>query len=58
MRRLVPSAPEIKAILAWLVFPPSIRRAFVFSWSLWRRIHQARAAKAHYRARSTSNRQL
>jgi hypothetical protein len=58
MRRLVPSAPEIKAILVRLVFPPPILRAFVFSWSLWRRVHQARAAEAHYRAKSCFNTQL
>jgi hypothetical protein len=52
MRRLVPSVPEIKAILARLVFPPPVVRVFVFSWSLWRRLHQAHAAEAHYRARS------
>jgi hypothetical protein len=58
MRRLVPTAPEIKAILARLVFPPPILRVFEFSWSLWRRIHQARAAEAHYRARPNPNTQL
>src|SRR5579863_7770127 len=51
MRRLLPSAPEIKAILARLAFPPPVLRVFVFSCSLWRRVHQARAAEAHYRAR-------
>jgi hypothetical protein len=58
MRRLIPSAPEIKTILARLVFPPAIVRAFVFSWSLWRRIHQAHAAEAHYRARYSTQGQL
>jgi len=58
MRRLIPSAPEIKTILARLVFPPPIVRAFVFSWSLWRRVHQAHAAEAHYRARHAMQLQL
>jgi hypothetical protein len=58
MRRLVPSAPEIKTILARLLFPPPILRAFVFSWSLWRRVHQARAAEAQYRARAVKHTQL
>jgi hypothetical protein len=58
MRRLIPSAPEIKTILARIVFPPPIARAFVFSWSLWRRIHQAHAAEAHYRARRVIQPQL
>jgi hypothetical protein len=58
MRRLVPSAPEVKAILARIVFPPPLQRAFVFSWSLWRRVHQACAAEANYRARATSHPQL
>jgi hypothetical protein len=58
MRRLVPSAPEIKVLVARLVFPPQVRRAFVFAWSLWRRLHQARAAEAHYSVRHTSNTQL
>jgi hypothetical protein len=54
MRRLLPSTPEIKTILTRLVFPPPIVRAFVFSWSLRRRIHQAHAAEAHYRARHST----
>jgi hypothetical protein len=58
MRRLIPSAPEIKTILARLVFPPLIVRTFVFGWSLWRRVHQAHAAEAHYRARRTTQLQL
>jgi hypothetical protein len=58
MRRLIPSAPEIKTILARPVFPPPIVRAFVFSWSLWRRLHQANAAEAHYRVRHAMQLQL
>ena len=58
LRRLIPSAPEIKTILAHLVFPPPIVRVFVFSWSLRRRIHQAYAAAAHYRARRATQLQL
>jgi hypothetical protein len=58
MRRLIPSAPEIKTILARLVFPPPLARAFVFGWSLWRRVHQAHAAEAHYRARHRIQTQL
>jgi hypothetical protein len=58
MRGLIPSAPEIKTIMARLVFPPPIVPAFVFSWSRWRRLHQADAAEAHYRARHVAQLQL
>ncbi len=38
--------------------PASLVRAFVFGWSLWRRVHQAHAAEAHYRARNGTKMQL
>ena len=49
MRSLVPSVPEIRTLLAQIIFPPPLIRALVFSWSLWRRTDQAPAAEAHYR---------
>ncbi len=43
------SVPEIRTLLARLLFHPIARLGFVVAWSRWRRHHQARAAKAHYR---------
>ena len=48
---LVPSVPEIRYLLARLMLRPPIRPPFVFAWSLWRRHHQAQAAKSHYKSR-------
>jgi hypothetical protein len=49
---LVPlSVPEIRrllAVLAWRLAPDPNR---VLAWSLWRRRHQARARRCHWRQR-------
>jgi hypothetical protein len=49
---LVPlSVPEIRrllAVLAWRLAPDPNR---VLRWSLWRRRHQARARRCHWRQR-------
>jgi hypothetical protein len=47
----VPSVPEIRTLLARVLFQPIAKLAFVIDWSRWRRHHQARAADAHYRFR-------
>jgi hypothetical protein len=41
--------PEIRTLLARLQFIPPLAVAFVVSWSMWRRRHQAKAAIAHYK---------
>jgi len=46
------SVPEIRYLIARLLLRPPSRPAFVFAWSRWRRHHQARAARAHYRAQN------
>jgi len=48
---LVPSVPEIKTLLARLVFKTPNRPPDIIQWSLWRRKHQASAAVSHYKRR-------
>lgn len=48
----LPSVPEIRTLLAWLLRSP-MRRAAVLAWSTWRRRHQQRAAEAHWRRHET-----
>ena len=38
---LVPSVPEIRTLLARLIFKPSHRPSDIMQWSIWRRRHQA-----------------
>jgi hypothetical protein len=49
MAALLPSVPEIRYLLARLLFRPPISTTFLFAWSTWRRQHQLEAAQAHYR---------
>ena len=51
MIALVPSVPEIRYLLAILLFKPSAIAHSIFAWSLWRRRHQANATLAHYKRR-------
>jgi hypothetical protein len=48
----LPSVPEIRHVLARLLFKAVPTIDFVWAWSRWRRQHQANAARAHYRNRS------
>jgi hypothetical protein len=48
MAALLPSLPEIRYLLARLLLRAAPTVHFVLAWSLWRRRHQAQAAKAHY----------
>jgi len=45
------SVPEIRTLLARLLFHPIAKLGFVIAWSRRQRHHQAHAAKAHYRRR-------
>jgi hypothetical protein len=49
MLDLVPTVPEIRRLLGRLLLPPPSDVIFVFAWSIWRRMHQAGAALAHYK---------
>jgi hypothetical protein len=49
----VPSAAEIRYLLARLLLPSRAAAPFILAWSLWRRQHQAQAATAHYRRHQT-----
>jgi SRSO17 transposase len=50
--QLIPlTVPEIRRLLARLIWLPAIVPDDVLAWSNWRRRHQARARNSHYRAR-------
>jgi hypothetical protein len=49
MRALVPSAPEIRYLLARLILRSPQGQHFVMTWSIWRRKHQLQATNAHYK---------
>jgi len=51
MIALVPSVPEIRYLLARLLFKPSPIAKSIIAWSIWRRRHQANATLAHYKMR-------
>lgn len=51
MAALVHTVPEIRYLLARLLLKPPASTSFVMAWSLWRRKHQAGAARAHYKRR-------
>jgi hypothetical protein len=51
MTALLPSVPEIRYLLARMIFRPPVTPIFVMAWSYWRRRHQITAANAHYRRR-------
>ena len=45
------SVPEVKHLLCLLLWGSPPTPSVVRAWSLWRRRHQARARRAHYRRR-------
>lgn len=52
MEELLPlTVPEVRRLLCRLVWLPVQPAGSVFSWSYWRRRHQARARRYHYRRR-------
>jgi len=53
-----PSVPEIRYLIARLLFAPINTIRFIRAWSSWRRRHQAAAARAHNRTRQTLHLQL
>jgi len=52
MTAQVPGVPELRYLIARLPLRPPGSRSFIMHWSLWRRKHQADAAKAHYKRRA------
>ncbi len=52
MTARVPSVPELRYLIARLLPGPPWARSFIMHWSLWRRKHQADAARAHYKRRT------
>jgi hypothetical protein len=48
---LVLSIPEVRHLLARLIWPPSSSASLVLAWSWWRRCHQRRASYYHTKRR-------
>jgi hypothetical protein len=42
------TVPEVRRLLARMVWPPHSDPPQILAWSTWRRRHQARARRAHY----------
>jgi len=47
------TVPEVRRLLASMVWPPPSEPGHVLAWSTWRRRHQARARRAHYQRQRT-----
>jgi hypothetical protein len=45
------TVPEVRRLLCRLVWAPAAPAEQVLAWSRWRRRHQARARRCHYRRR-------
>jgi hypothetical protein len=45
------TVPEVRRLLRWVVFTGEFTLAGRLAWSHWRRRHQARAKRCHYRRR-------
>jgi len=49
---LIPlTVPEVRRLLLVLTRPHFEERSFLLDWSYWRRRHQMRAKRCHYRRR-------
>jgi SRSO17 transposase len=51
-RSIALTMPEIRRLLATIVFNPSPSTSQILHWSQWRRHHQAHARRCHYQRRS------
>lgn len=52
---LIPlTAPEVRRLILVLTRPNFEERSFLLSWSEWRRRHQLRAKRCHYRRRGAA----
>ena len=59
MEALIPlTVPEVRRLLWWLVWGRMPTHEEVFSWSRWRRRHQAEAKRCHYKRRAQMYLQL
>jgi len=47
------TVPEVRRLLARMVWPPHFDPAKLLAWSTWRRRHQARARRAHHQPQQT-----
>jgi hypothetical protein len=49
---LIPlTVPEVRRLLWWLVWGKMPNNEYVIRWSEWRRKHQLRAKRSHYKRR-------
>lgn len=52
---LIPlTAPEVRRLVVVLTSPNFEERSFLLDWSHWRRRHQMRAKRCHYRSRGAT----
>jgi hypothetical protein len=55
VEELIPlTVPEVRRLLAALIWHQPPEATAVLDWSRWRRRHQARARRCHYAARGAS----
>jgi hypothetical protein len=47
------TVPEVRRLLASMVWPPPSEPGHVLAWSTWRRRHQARARRTHHQRQRT-----
>ncbi len=52
------TVPELRRLLWHLVFPPRPAIEAILAWSRWRRRHQQRARRSHWRRRTSSETRL
>ncbi len=45
------TSPEVRHLLAWLIWPPLSSSRRILAWSWWRRVHQSRASYCHTKRR-------
>lgn len=52
-RELLPvTVPEVRRLVYRLIWQPPPQPEHILHWSVWRRRHQQRAKRSHYRRRS------
>ena len=52
------TVPEVRRLLWWLVWGKMPNEEQVVEWSEWRRKHQARAKRSHYKRRQAKYKHL
>lgn len=52
------TVPEVRRLIWWLVWKEIPTAEQVVGWSRWRRKHQARAKRSHYKRTTAQHKQL